>query len=140
MRETLVPGIRHTFRYEVPDDKLVPALYPEAPEFQAMPRVFASGFLIGLIEWVCIQAVQPHIDWPREQTVGTHFDLSHAAPTPAGCPVEVEVELVEVEKRRLKFRVSARDDLATISEGTHERFVVDAERFQAALGERSGGG
>ncbi len=139
MRETLQPGIRHSFRFTVPNDKLVPALYPEAPEFQAMPKVFASGYLIGLIEWVCIQAVNPHIDWPREQSVGTHFDLSHAAPTPAGCPVEVEVELIEVEKRRVKFRVSARDDVGTISEGTHERFVVDAERFGAALKQRSAG-
>jgi fluoroacetyl-CoA thioesterase len=139
MYDTLRPGIRHRFTYAVPDDKTVPALYPEAPEFQAMPRVFASGYLIGLIEWTCIQAVNPHIDWPREQTVGTHFDLSHAAPTPPGCPVTVEVELSEVEKRRLEFRVSARDDVGVVSEGTHQRFVVDAERFGAALAKRSGG-
>jgi fluoroacetyl-CoA thioesterase len=139
MRDTLKPGIRHEFRFEVPTSKLVPALYPESPEFQAMPRVFASGYLVGLIEWTCIQALHPHIDWPREQTVGTHFDLSHSAPTPAGCPVTVEVELIEVEKRRLRFRVSARDDVGVVSEGTHDRFVVDAERFDAALASRRQG-
>lgn len=139
MRESLVPGIRHTLRFEVPDDKLVPALYPEAAEFQVMPRVFASGYLIGLIEWACIQAVNPHIDWPREQSVGTHFDLSHTAPTPAGCPVSVEVELTAVDKRRLRFRVSARDDAGSISEGLHERFVVDAERFNESLAKRAAG-
>jgi len=138
MRDTLNPGIRHAFTYEVPEDKTVPALFPEASEFQQMPRVFASGFLIGLIEWTCIQAVVPHIDWPREQTVGTRFDLSHAAPTPPGCPVTVEVELAGVEKRRLVFRITARDDVAVISEGTHERFVVDAERFNASLAGRGG--
>ena len=136
MRDTLEPGIRHEFRNEVPEAKTVPALYPESPEFQAMPRVFATGFLVGLIEWTCIQAVNPHLDWPREQTVGTHIDLGHSAPTPPGCPVTVAVELVEVEKRRLRFRVSARDDVGTISEGTHERFVVDADRFNAKLSER----
>jgi fluoroacetyl-CoA thioesterase len=136
MRDTLEPGIRHEFRYEVPDTKTVPALYPESPEFQAMPRVFATGFLVGLIEWTCIQAVNPHLDWPREQTVGTHIDLGHSAPTPPGSPVTVAVELVEVEKRRLRFRFSARDDVGAISEGTHERFVVDAERFNANLKER----
>ena len=120
MRDTLEPGIRYEFTYEVPDTKTVPALYPESPEFQAMPRVFATGFLVGLIEWTCIQAVNPHLDWPREQTVGTHIDLGHSAPTPPGCPVTVAVELVEVEKRRLRFRVSARDDVGAISEGTHE--------------------
>lgn len=139
MRDSLKPGIRHEFTFTVPDDKLVPSLYPEAPEFQEMPRVFASGYLIGLIEWTCIQAVNPHLDWPREQTVGTRFDLSHAAPTPPGCPVTVEVELAEVDKRRLTFRVSARDDAGPVSEGTHERFVVDAERFDAALAKRQGG-
>jgi len=139
MRETLQPGIRHTFTFEVPENKTVPALFPEAPEFQQMPRVFASGFLIGLIEWTCIQAVVPHLDWPREQTVGTLFELGHSAPTPPGCPVTVEVELVEVEKRRLVFRVSARDDVAVVSEGTHERFVVDAERFNSSLAERTAG-
>jgi len=139
MRETLKPGIRHESTYPVTDDKTVPALLPEAPEFQQMPRVLASGFLVGLIEWTCIQAILPHIDWPREQTVGTHFDLGHSAPTPPGCELTIEVELVEVDRRRLQFRVAARDDAAVVSEGTHERFVVDAARFNASLASRSVG-
>jgi fluoroacetyl-CoA thioesterase len=139
MRDSLKPGIRHAFTYQVSETKTVPALYPEAPEFQAMPRVFATGFLVGLVEWTCIQAVNPHLDWPREQTVGTRIDLEHSAPTPPGCPVTVEVELVEVDKRRLRFRFAARDDAAAVGEGTHERFVVDAERFNARLSERRAG-
>jgi len=139
MRDTLEPGIRHEFRFEIPDSKTVSALYPESPEFQVMPRVFATGYLVGLIEWTCIQAIAPHIDWPREQTVGTHFDFGHSAPTPPGCPVTVEVELIEVEKRRLRFRVSARDDVGIVSEGVHERFIIDAERFNAKLSSRQRG-
>lgn len=139
MRDTLKPGIRHEFIYAVPENKTVPALFPEAPEFQEMPHVLASGFLVGLIEWTCIQAIVPHLDWPKEQTVGTHFDLAHSAPTPPGCSVTVEVELIEVEKRRLKFRVSARDDVAVVSEGMHERFVIDADRFNTALESRTRG-
>jgi fluoroacetyl-CoA thioesterase len=139
MRNTLKPGIRHEFTFEVPSTKTVPALYPESPEFQEMPQVFATGYLVGLIEWTCIQAIVPHIDWPREQTVGTHFDLGHAAPTPPGCPVTVEVELIEVEKRRLRFRFSARDDVGVVSKGTHERFVIDAERFSEKLSGRRRG-
>jgi fluoroacetyl-CoA thioesterase len=139
MRDTLKPGIRHEFTFRVPGSKTVPALYPESPEFQAMPRVFATGYLVGLIEWTCIQAINPHIDWPREQTVGTHFNLKHSAPTPPGCPVTVEVELIEVESRRLQFRVSARDDVGTVSDGTHERFVIDAKRFNAKLSGRQRG-
>jgi fluoroacetyl-CoA thioesterase len=136
MRESLRPGLRHSFRYRVPESKLVSALYPEASEFQAMPRVFATGFLIGLVEWTCIQAVNPHLDWPREQTVGTRVEVSHAAPTPPGKEVVVDVELTAVEGRRLVFRVSARDDAATICEGTHERFVIDAAKFNARLAPR----
>jgi fluoroacetyl-CoA thioesterase len=136
MRNTLEAGIQHRFTFQVPDDKTVPELYPEAPEFQVMPRVFATGYLVGLIEWACIQAVNPHIDWPLEQTVGTHVDLSHSAPTPPGCPITVEVELTEVDGRQLRFRVSARDDLALISSGTHSRVVIDAERFEARLSAR----
>ena len=139
MRDTLRPGLRHTFTYRVPESKLVPALYPEATEFQAMPRVFATGFLIGLVEWTCIQAVNPHLDWPREQTVGTRVDVSHTAPTPPGKDVVVEVELTAVDGRRLVFRVSAKDDAAAVCEGTHERFVVDAEKFNARLAPRTKG-
>jgi fluoroacetyl-CoA thioesterase len=100
--------------------------------------VFATGFLIGLVEWTCIQAANPHLDWPREQTVGTRVDVTHSAPTPPGQEVTVEVELTGVEGRRLTFRVSAKDDAATICEGTHERFVIDAEKFQARLAPRVG--
>jgi fluoroacetyl-CoA thioesterase len=139
VRDTLRPGLRHSFTYRVPESKLVPALYPEASEFQAMPRVFATGFLIGLVEWTCIQAVNPYLDWPREQTVGTRVDVSHTAPTPPGTDVVVDVELPAVDGRRLVFRVSAKDDAATICEGTHERFVVDAEKFNARLAPRTKG-
>ena len=136
MRDTLRAGLRHSFRYRVPESKLVPALFPEAREFQQMPRVFATGYLVGLVEWTCIQAVNPHLDWPREQTVGTRLDLTHTAPTPPGNEITVEVELTSVDGRRLGFRVSARDDAASICEGTHERFVIDAEKFNARLAPR----
>ena len=136
MRDSLCAGLRHRFVYRVPASKTVPALYPEAPEFQQMPEVFATGFLVGLVEWTCIQAVNPHLDWPREQTVGTRVELSHDAPTPPGCDVTVDVELVELDGRRLVFRAEARDDAATICQGRHERFVIDRERFAARLATR----
>jgi fluoroacetyl-CoA thioesterase len=98
-----------------------------------MPEVFATGFLVGLVEWTCIQALLPHLDWPREQSLGTHVDLSHAAPTPPGRTVTVRVTLSRVEGRRLAFDVQARDDAGVVSEGTHERVVVDAERFRQRL-------
>jgi fluoroacetyl-CoA thioesterase len=125
----VTPGLEHELRFVVPETKTVPALYPESAEFGEMPRVFATGFLVGLIEWACIEALKPHLDWPREQTVGTHVDVSHCAATPAGLEVRVRVRLVRVEGRRLVFDVEAHDGVELVSSGTHERFVIDGARF-----------
>src|SRR5262249_39437657 len=82
MKTSLLAGIEHELRFVVPLAKTVPALYPESPEFRQMPEVFATGFLVGLLEWACIRCVNPHLDWPAEQTVGVHIDASHCAATP----------------------------------------------------------
>lgn len=133
MKPTLKPGLVYEHRFVVPASKTVPALYPEAPEFVAMPEVFATGFLVGFLEWACIKAVNPHLDAPGEQTVGTHIDVSHEAATPPGREVTARVELVEVDGRRLVFAVEAHDGVDLISRGRHERFVIDRARFDAKL-------
>ena len=129
MKNSLKPGITHELRFRVPESKTVPHLYPEAPEFQAMPRVLATGFMVGFIEWACIQAVNPHIDWPREQTVGTHVNLSHLAATPPEMEIIARVRLTGVDGRKLVFEVEASDGIDVISRGSHERFIIDADRF-----------
>ncbi|HCU54748.1 MAG TPA: thioesterase [Gammaproteobacteria bacterium] len=136
MKDSLKPGIRYRHRFVVPVTKTVPALYPEAEEFVAMPEVFATGFLVGFLEWACIKAVNPHLDWPREQTVGTHIDVSHVAATPPGLEVTASVELIEVDGRRLVFAVEAHDGVDLISKGRHERFVINKEKFDAKVGQK----
>lgn len=136
MKESLKPGIRYEHKFMVPSSKTVPALYPESEEFLAMPEVFATGFLVGFLEWACIKAVNPHLDWPKEQTVGTHIDISHQAATPPGLEVTATVELVEVSGRRLVFEVEAHDGIELISKGRHERFVIDKEKFYAKVGKK----
>ena len=133
MKETLKPGLRHVMKFTVPPSKTVPALYPEAPSFQEMPQVFATGFMVGLLEWACLETVLPHLDWPAEQTVGTHVDFSHEAATPPGMEVTVTAELVAVEGRKLVFTVEAHDGVDLISRGRHERFVIDRARFDQKL-------
>jgi fluoroacetyl-CoA thioesterase len=133
MKDTLRPGLTHEFRFRVPESKTVPHLYPEAAEFQVMPRVLATGFMVGLLEWACIQAINPHLDWPDEQSVGTLVNFSHTAATPPGMSVTVRVKLESVEGRKLTFSVSADDGIDKISEGTHERFVIDAAKFNSKL-------
>ena len=133
MKDTLRPGISCTHVFAVPPSKTVPALYPEAEEFRVMPEVFATGFLVGLLELACIKAVNPHLDAPREQTVGTRIDISHEAATPVGFTVTARVELVAVEGKKLVFEVEAHDGKERIARGRHERFVIDRERFDARL-------
>ncbi|MHB8353709.1 MAG: thioesterase family protein [Burkholderiales bacterium] len=133
MKDTLRPGIRTTHTFTVPSSKTVPALYPEAPEFITMPEVFATGFLVGLLEWACIKAINPHLDWPQEMTLGTHIDVSHEAATPPGREVTATVELVEVDGKRLVFTVEAHDGVAVISRGRHQRHIIQRDKFLARL-------
>jgi fluoroacetyl-CoA thioesterase len=133
MKDSLQPGLKFEFQFEVPDTKTVPHLYPESPEFQEMPRVLATGYMVGLFEWACIQALNPHLDWPREQTVGIHVDLSHTAATPPGMVVTVRGVLEKVEGRKLTFFLEADDGADLISQGYHERFVIDASNFNTKV-------
>ena len=131
MKDSLQPGLTFEFKFTVPENKTVPYLYPESPEFQEMPRVFATGFMVGLFEWACIQALNPHLDWPREQTVGIQVDLSHTAATPPGLTITVRGRLEKVEGRKLTLFLTAHDGVDPISQGHHVRFVIDALKFTA---------
>ncbi len=137
MKNSLKPGICYEHTFVVPDSKTVPALYPESPEFVVMPEVFATGFLVGLLEWACIKAIKPHLDWPEEQSLGTHIAISHEAATPPGLEIKVTIELMEVDRKRLVFSVKAHDGLDLISTGTHERFVINKDKFDAKISEKS---
>jgi fluoroacetyl-CoA thioesterase len=133
MNPDLQPGIKYSLRYTVPENKTVPYLYPEFAEFQDMPDVLATGFLVGLIESACQLAIKPYLDWPREQSLGTHVSFSHLAATPPGLTVTVDCEVTEVEGRRVRFKARAHDGQDLISEGTHERSIIEAERFLQRL-------
>jgi fluoroacetyl-CoA thioesterase len=136
MKPALKVGIRYEHKFLLPPTKTVPALYPEAEEFLAMPEVFATGFLVGFLEWACIKCINPHIDWPAEQTLGTHIDVTHQAATPPGMEVTANVELVEVDGRRLVFKVEAHDRVELISTGRHERFIVNREKLATKIAEK----
>jgi fluoroacetyl-CoA thioesterase len=137
MKTSLQPGLTFEFKFKIPVTKTVSHLYPESQLFQEMPQVLATGFMVGLVEWACIEAIRPCLDWPREQTLGTHVNLSHTAPTPAGLTVKVMVRLEKVEGRRLEFTVSVHDGVDTISTGTHERFIIDSAKFGAKVAEKA---
>ncbi len=139
MKETLQVGIKYEHKFIVPLSKTVPALYPEAQEFVVMPEVFATGFLVGFLEWACIKAITPHLDWPKEQSVGTHINVSHEAATPPELEVTAKVELIEIEGKKLTFLVEAYDEVDLISKGTHERFIINKEKFDSKLEKKKNG-
>ncbi len=136
MKDSLKVGIKYQHKFTVPKSKTVPNLYPESEEFKTMPEVFATGYLVGFLEWACILAIKPHLDWPNEQSVGTHINVSHEAATPVGHEVTASVELIKIEGKKLTFNVDARDLKDIISKGTHERFVINKEKFELKVNEK----
>jgi fluoroacetyl-CoA thioesterase len=136
MKGTLKEGITFEFRYTVPENKTVPNLYPESEEFQNMPNVFATGFMIGLFEWACIRALKPYLNYPQEQTVGIHVNFSHIAATPPGLTITVRGKLDKIEGRKLSFCIEADDGVDKISEGMHDRFIIYTEKFNNKIEEK----
>lgn len=137
MKDSLKPGIEFTHCFRISENKCVPALYPESEEFIAMPEVFATGYMVGFLEWACIKALNPHIDWPEEQSLGIHINVSHIAATPPGMEVTAKVRITEVDGRRIRFDVEAYDGQELISQGTHERMIVDRARFDEKISRKS---
>ena len=94
--------------------------------------VFATPMLVALIEQTCYESVLPHLE-EGQGTVGTLVNVSHLSATPIGKRVWCDSELTEVDRRRLVFCVKAYDEAGLIGEGTHERFVIDTEKFMAKI-------
>jgi len=136
MKPTLQPGLKHSFSYVVPENKTVPYTYPESPIIAAMPKVFATGFMIVLMEWTCTQLLDQYLD-AGEGSLGTHVDVSHLAATPPGMAVKVDVEVLEVRGRKIMFKVRAHDGMDLIGEGRHERVAVVWDRFNAKVAEKA---
>ena len=132
MRPTLKPGLTHRVTYRVAERTTVPQTYPEFPVITAMPKVFATGFMIILMECACTELLAEHLDG-GEGSVGVHVDVSHIAATPVGMTVTVDTECVQIVERRVGFRVRAHDGLDLIGEGRHDRFVVDWDKFNARV-------
>lgn len=107
MSDTPIPvGLRHALTIPVAERLTVPAVASAFTGFADMPPVFATAFMIGFVEWTCIEALRLHLS-ARQRTVGTHLDMSHIAATPVGMKVTAVVELLAVEARSCVSRSSA---------------------------------
>lgn len=136
MKDTLKAGDRTRLAFKVPAEKTVPHLYPESPDFTAMPSVFATGFMVGLMEWACLEVLKPHLD-AGEGSLGIHIDVSHSAATVPGQVVTVDATCTAVAGRRVSFEVTAHDGVEVIGKGRHERMVVPWARFVARVNDKA---
>ena len=94
-------------------------------------RVFATPFLVGLMEQAAIAAISPALS-QGEGTVGTRVDVSHQAATPVGMTVRARAELVEIAGKRLTFNIEAFDETEKVGTCIHERFFLkDMDALQA---------
>lgn len=136
MKPTLRAGASTQFSFRIPATKTVPHLFPEAREFQLMPTVFATGFMVGLMEWTCLNIIASHLD-DGEGSLGVHINVSHIAATVPGQTVTVDAECTKVEGRRLFFHVKAHDGIELIGEGEHQRMIVDWAKFEQRVNDKA---
>jgi fluoroacetyl-CoA thioesterase len=131
--ERIVPGLRSSISAEVTEHNTARHLG------SGNVNVFATPEMIRLMETAAVRAVDDLLP-QGQRTVGFAVDVRHVAATPVGMTVTATAELLEVEGRKLTFRVEAHDDAEKIGEGTHVRVVVEIERFAQRLDEKSASG
>lgn len=132
MKDTLTVGLEHTLTYRVPKERTVPFLYPDSEPFRIMPEVFATGYMVGFMEWACMEALAPYME-EGERTVGTMVNVTHEAATPAGIEVSATVRLTAIDGKKTVWDIVARDEVEIIGRGTHERFAINFEKFSARV-------
>jgi predicted thioesterase len=98
-------------------------------------HVLATPVMVNMMEAAALQAVEGLLP-EGHQTVGTHLDITHTAATPVGMRVKAYAELIRVDKRTLTFSVHAEDEKERIGGGSHERIVINLERFDVRMQEK----
>lgn len=125
MKPSLQPGVSTVKRIAIDRDRTISFMGEDA-------RVYATPRLISDIEHTCRELIVAHAD-PGEDSVGMEVSVKHLAPTLAGSTVEIAVKVTAVDGRKVFFDVSAKDELDTVSAGTHARFVVEVARTKERL-------
>jgi fluoroacetyl-CoA thioesterase len=132
MKSSLKIGLKYEHKFILPHNKTVADLYPESPEFVEMPAVFATGFMVGFVEWACIMLLKPYLE-QGEQSLGIDVNLNHTAATPMGFEIKSLTKLIKIDGNRLDFKIKTYDNFDLISAGTHSRFVINRKRFDKSL-------
>lgn len=125
-------GMTHELRLKTGPEHSARVFFPDLPD------AFATPFLVGLMEGVSAELMAKYLR-PGEQSVGIGINLKHTAPTPLGMEVRVVTELVAIDGKKLTFKLEAFDDKEKIGEASHERFIINAEKFGQRLAAKAAG-
>jgi fluoroacetyl-CoA thioesterase len=126
MSEELKAGLTHEIERQVTEDLSAQKVFPH------VPNVYATRAMVGHFEEVCAEMVLPYLG-EGEQTVGIGMKFSHTAATPIGMKVRFTAKLVEVEGKKLTFEVEGFDEVEKIGKATHDRFIINAEKFNSKI-------
>jgi fluoroacetyl-CoA thioesterase len=132
MTEELKPGITHEIERETTEDMSAQKVFPH------VPHVYATSVMVGHMEAVCAEMVLPHLG-EGKQTVGIGMQFSHTAATPLGMKVRFSAKLIEVDGRKLVFEVEGFDEADKIGKATHQRFIINAEKFNSNVAKKAAG-
>ena len=120
----LKPGIKNSKEVTVTEDMTA------ATAGSGGQSVYSTPHMVALMETTAWASVEPCME-EGKTTVGTHLDIAHLSASPVGAHIVCESELIEVDRERLVFSVKASDDAGLIGEGTHERFIIDIDKFMS---------
>lgn len=136
MEKVIEPGLIHEITMIVKPEHTAAVVTKDAGIGKLAP-VLSTPYLVSLMETTAHAAVAPFLN-PGQSGVGAMVHIRHVAATPVGMQVKIRVELLEVEGRRLLFKVEAWDEVEKIAEGEHERFIIDWERFMGGVEKKQG--
>jgi fluoroacetyl-CoA thioesterase len=131
MKPTLIPGLKSEVRHRVVSQELLSAIYPDGPS------VFATPWLLSIMEQAAAEAILPHLD-PGEASVGYGFEFHHLAPTPVGATVVATAEITSIDKNMVTLAIEARDT-EVVARGTHVRAIIDMDRFMRRVKRKTEG-
>lgn len=123
-------GMARELQFKTQMEHSAQVIYPNLPD------VFATPFLGALMEKVSAELIHERLQ-PGEQSVGISMNLKHLAATPLGMEVRVRTEITAVEGRKLTFRIEAFDEVEKIGEAVHERFIIQADKFNARVEDKA---
>ena len=95
-------------------------------------EVFSTPMMVAMMECAAKDLVQPYLE-EGYSTVGTSLNIKHISATKVNKRVWAIAELIEIDRKRLTFKIDAFDEDKKIGEGTHERFIIENQKFISRL-------